>query len=260
MISAYFHSLLTLINIWCLSFLNSIEQSYKKYIIWFYPIETISPIYISDEEQFIQNIKPIFLELIKQDPLNHSNNINPIFYEKKCFTEYMKNPNTKQERIWKTRIQMITTPRGNIIMYYDAYKLGFAYYCDQNVISYDILNSCAMKYVMTYNCRDFFIDEVILPEDTKNPLKVHYIDEKKSENSSNNQSLPFMKPKQNINKIQHDKLRNKFIYLGNMRNFSPCQPPVKKTIKGFASVLLDNIDSGMNWSSYKKQMIDKLNN
>jgi hypothetical protein len=142
-------------------------------------------------------------------------------------------------------------------MYYDPYKLGFAYYSDQNILSYDILNTCAMKYVILYQCRDFFIDEVIIPEDEKNPLKIHYIDEKKSQNSGSHQLSPFMKPKQNINIIQHDKLRNKFIYLGNMRNFSPCKKQTKKAIQGFASVLLDNIDSGKNWASYKKQMNNK---
>jgi len=251
-------SLFNKINILILSFLNGIQQSYKKYFLLLYPNRII--ITISDEERFIQPIKSRFLELIKRDSLDHSQHIDQIFYQKKDFTEYMRSQNTELETTWKTRIILVSTPRGNVIMYYDPYKLGFSYYSDQNVLSYDILNSCAMKYVMIYRCLDFFIDEFTLPEDAKNLLKIHYIDEKKSENSliNHNKLSPFMKPKQNANQIKsQDKLRNKFIYLGNMRNFSPCQKPEKKVVQGFASVLLDNIDSGMNWSSYKKQLNDK---
>jgi hypothetical protein len=254
MISLQFLS--TIINIWYLSFLNSINQSYKKYIIWLYPKQIIT---ISEEDRFNQSIKSRFLEFIKNNSLNHSENINPIFYDKKEFTEYMKNPNTKQERLWKTRIQMITTPRGNIIMYYDPYKLGFSYYCDQNVISYDILNSCAMKYVMIFKCRDFFTDEYILPEDSKNPLKIHFLDEPKKTQLIHSKTSPFMRPKQNsktqpANPPDPDRLRNKFIYLGNMRNFSPCQKE-QKTIKGFVSVLLDGIDNQLSWSNYKNNIM-----
>jgi len=223
---------------------------------FFYPIKKVI---LSEEHKFLESNKERFIRYIDNNNLN-SINIDQLFYQKKDFTEYMRSQNTELETTWKTRILLARTPRGNIIMYYDPYKLGFAYYSDQNVISYDILNSVAMRYVITYNCLHFFIDEFTLPEDAKNPLKLHYIDEKKSEVSLSNHTTlsPFMKPKQNTNQIKsQDKLRNKFIYLGTMRNFSPCQKPVKKVVQGFASVLLDNIDSGMNWSSYKKQLNDK---
>ena len=234
---------------------------------------------LSEEEQFNENIKSKFLELIannnnnnnnKSKSLDYTQNIDEIFYNKTEFSEYMKNPDTQQESIWKSRIQMISTPRGNVIMFYDAYKLGFAYYCDQNVVSYDILNSCAMKYVMTYRCLDFFIDEYVLPEyESNTKLKAHYLDEPKKQQlvkdktNKNNLQSPFLKPK-NINRnsekaITHNKeqeqtkLRNKFIYLGNIRNFIPCQKE-KKTVVGFASVLLDGIDNKISWNSYKNNI------
>jgi hypothetical protein len=142
-------------------------------------------------------------------------------------------------------------------MFYDAYKLGFAYYCDQNVISYDILNSCAMKYVIAYRCFDFFIDEYILPENSKNPLKHHYLDESTGEKNNKSISSLFVKSRQNNileNNSENDnnKLRNKFIYLGNIRNFTPCLKE-KKNILGFASILLDGIDNSLSWNSYKKK-------
>lgn len=246
-----------------------IIYEYSKTIIlstnkWFWN-EEINKNILSIEQQFIENNKSKFSMFITNESTEKSTNIDSLFYQKQEFIEYMKIPNTELERIWKTRILMVTTPRGNIIMYYDPYKLGFTYYSDQNVISYDILNAVAMKYVMTYQCTDFFIDEFILPEEPKNPLRIHFIDEKiqkqlvVNQNKQEKYNSPFMKPKENHNQFsnqQQDKLRNKFIYLGNMRNFTPCQKiqPVKRqVIIGFTSTLLDGIDSGMNWLSYKQR-------
>jgi hypothetical protein len=109
--------------------------------------------------------------------------VETVFSDKKEFTEYMKTQNNEIETIWKTRILMENYSRGNIIMFYDAYKLGFSYYCDQNVVSYDILNAIAMKYVMTYQCLPFFIDETVLPEDYNLELKIHYVEDKKEKRS-----------------------------------------------------------------------------
>jgi hypothetical protein len=41
------------------------------------------------------------------------------------------------------------TPYGNVIMHYDVFKNGFAYYSDIN-LSYKIINAVAMKYVLTF--------------------------------------------------------------------------------------------------------------
>lgn len=209
------------------------------------------------EQEYYEPMLESFQKFISNNDINKNINIDPIFYEKEKFIEYMKVNNTEIETLWKSRIQIISTPRGNIIMFYDPYKLGFSYYCDHNVVSYNILNSCAMKYVMNFKCANFFIDEYILPEDSKNPLKIHYIDEPKKSQINQSQISTFMKPKQNNKNIlpTEDKIRNKFIYLGNIRNFSPCQKP-KNTINGFVSILLNNTDSHISWSSYK----EKLNN
>jgi hypothetical protein len=55
-------------------------------------------------------------------------------------------------------------------MYYDAFKQGFAYYCDQTSIPYNLLNAVAMKYVRIYRCRDFFVDNLETPEENPSPL------------------------------------------------------------------------------------------
>jgi hypothetical protein len=94
---------------------------------------------------------------------NYNENIDAVFYSKSQWTELLKDENNYLEKKWRTKILIENTPRGNIIMYYDAYKLGFAYYSDQTV-PYPVLNAVAMKYVLTFFCRDFFMDEIVLPE------------------------------------------------------------------------------------------------
>ena len=96
-------------------------------------------------------------------PKNYNANIDAVFYSKSQWTELLKDENNYLEKKWRTKILIENTPRGNIIMYYDAYKLGFAYYSDQTV-PYPVLNAVAMKYVLTFFCRDFFMDEIVLSE------------------------------------------------------------------------------------------------
>jgi len=218
--------------------------------------------------QFITILSQKKIEFINPDKIYYSKildkfekapennyNIDPIFFDKKEFNEFMKTPNNSLESIWKTRILMESTSRGNIIMLYDAYKLGFSYYCDQNVVPYDILNTVAMKYVMTYRCYSFFIDELILPG-KENPLITHYLEDKK-ENKKNDS---FIKLKNytsetkdsSIVKKEKEPMKNKFIYLGNIRNFNITQPiPKKNTINNFNSKLLDGITTNMSYNEFK---------
>ena len=81
------------------------------------------------------------------------------------------------EKSWRTRLLMESTPIGNIVMFYDIFKQGFSYYCDQPVIPYDILNSVAMKYVARFSCMDFFMDEYVLGDRYCSPLKVVFIED-----------------------------------------------------------------------------------
>lgn len=95
--------------------------------------------------------------------INYNENIDAVFYSKPEWTRVLKDEDNYLEKKWRTKVLMETTPRGNIVMYYDAYKLGFAYYSDQTV-PYSILNAVSMKYVLTFFCRDFFMDETVVPE------------------------------------------------------------------------------------------------
>ena len=123
-------------------------------------------------EQYIQrqttrllntyNSSPETLSSSRSIP-NYSENIDAVFYSKTEWTEVLKDENNSLETKWRTKILIENTPRGNVIMYYDAYKLGFAYYSDQTM-PYPVLNAVAMKYVLTFFCRDFFMDEIVLSD------------------------------------------------------------------------------------------------
>jgi hypothetical protein len=107
-----------------------------------------------------------------------NDNIEPIFYDKEELTRCLKEENNHLETIWKSRVLIENTSRGNVIMYYDAYKMGFTYYCDKSVVSYDVLNAVAMKYSTVYRCRDFFMDEACI-EGPNKLMKIHFEKEEK---------------------------------------------------------------------------------
>lgn len=223
--------------------------------------------YISPEKIYYNSISEKFQKYISENREDKNNNIHPIFYQQKEYNEVMKIENNNIESLWKTRILMDYNPRGNIIMFYDPYKMGFSYYCDQNVVPYDILNAVAMKYVTMYKCYFFFMDEMLLPE--KNPLKMHYLENKKEEitnkepEKKENKSLKnesFVKLKNykvkdslSMKNEPNTKIKNKFIYLGNIRNFKITQPIVKnKSVKGFQSPLLDGLQHNFSYTEFKK--------
>ena len=68
------------------------------------------------------------------------------------------------ERLWKTRILYESTERGNILFYYNPYKLSFEYYSDAQIVPYSILQYVAKKYVSMNRCRDFYIDMIERPQ------------------------------------------------------------------------------------------------
>jgi hypothetical protein len=250
------------------------------------------------DTKYILPLKTKFVKTFENQTIQYNENIDPIFYDKKGFSICVSESSNRLETSWKTKMLFENTPRGNIIMFYDAYKLGFSFYSDQNVISYDILNAAAMKYVSIFRCRDFFIDESITP--TSSPfIKLHFTDEPKKEVSKSDKSA-FVKlqnySKENPNKkhpkntnssivanlfsfekpIQQEKIvktnepekmKNKFLYLGKMNNFKITQmaPKKRKILAKFTSPLLDNIKLDSNvqrerisYSDFKKS-IEKMN-
>jgi hypothetical protein len=182
-----------------------------------------------------------------------NDNISRTFYVKETYKNEMERKNNSLEKIWKSRIIMEHTPRGNVIMYYDAYKHGFAYYSD-TVIPNDLLNVCAMKYVRVFFCRDFFIDKTYYPMNIISPFaRIHLLEAKKRSEKDNKFDVskgPFAKLKKPVvvgkemgkvavsykekkeeKKKEPEIIKNKFIHLGKTYNFSILQSPTKKTEK-----------------------------
>lgn len=257
---------------------------YYYFLYYFFRIGFIIGFFVQDnnksesfqeiDSKYIIPLKTKFLITFENQTNSYNENIDPIFYNKDEFSKCVSEQHNHLESTWKTKILFENTPRGNIIMFYDAYKLGFSFYSDQNVISYDILNAAAMKYVSFFRCRDFFIDESISP--TSSPfIKLYFTDEPKKDISKSEKStfvklqnyskenqykkkqleinkpsailslFSFEKPKQKVidQTNEPEKMKNKFLYLGKIHNFKMTQvaPKKRKVLAKFTSPLLDTI-------------------
>ena len=192
---------------------------------------------LSPNEAYIEQNTALFVARLEKDNDEANSNIDKRFYLKEAYDEATQEQNGDLEKEWRKRILMEYTPRGNIVMYYDAYKRGFAYYSDTH-ISYPLLNSVAMKYVCVYHCLDFFIDENVHEHVSKSPfLRIHEIDSvKKKEESKSKTDVkkgPFLQPKPKMSKgklrietSQPIMTQNKFVSVGKIRNFTLLEKPV----------------------------------
>ena len=243
----------------------------------------------SDIEQYIDLYSGRFLKTYESTN-TYNDNIGTYFYEKDSLKDMLKMQNNNLEIEWKRRIMYESTPRGNIIMHYDPYKLGFVYYCDTNTISYSLLNAAAMKYCLVYRCRDFFVDNEITPFENPSALiPIHYNEppkkkDKESKTSINNSVFAKLKDyskkteskqtnklndkdknndeKEVVNKIKEkDKCKNRFIYMGKMYNINLLQPLKKPANKmnGFSSQYLEDFNGeaevqerALSYKDYKK--------
>jgi hypothetical protein len=211
---------------------------------------------LTPEEEFLVKAKTHF-DKSYQDPSHiekYNENIDPIFFDTEKYSDITNVPNSELELSWRRRILFVNTPRGNVIMFYDSFKRGFSYYSDQH-ISYPFLNAVAMRYVIIYRCRDFFIDEQILPQEFQSRIlelfkkeDLETVSKKKEDGSGkiDTKAGPFAKFKSYVkpsdpvssaavvkNKINlpkivdikppiitKDLMKNKFIYLGKTMNWN----------------------------------------
>lgn len=226
------------------------------------PVALKSPI-----ETYIDRNLTRFLKTYESTE-KYCENIDAGFYKKDQLKQMLIEANNPLELEWKRRIMYESTPRGNIMMHYDPYKLGFVYYSDTNIMNAALLNAAAMKYCITYRCRDLFVDNGVTPENRHSALiPIHFIDPPaktesvdksatKLDNSAfakfKNYSKQTEKSHPNNKKVtvisptdlqSKDVCKNRFIYMGKMSNKSLLQP-IKKhtnTINGFKSQHLDNL-------------------
>jgi len=237
-------------------------------------------IHFSPEEEFLVKAKTDF-DKSYQDSSHiekYNENIDPIFLDTEKYSDTTKVSNSELELAWRRRILFVNTPRGNVIMFYDSFKRGFSYYSDQH-ISYAFLNAVAMKYVIIYRCRDFFIDEQFLPEEFQSRIlelfkkeDIETVSKKKEEGSGkiDTKAGPFAKFKSYVkpsdpvssaavvkNKINlpkvvdikppiitKDLVKNKFIYLGKTMNWNILNKVSKKNqLIGSKSKLLSDLEN-----------------
>jgi hypothetical protein len=214
---------------------------------------------------------------------NYNENIDPVIYDREKYDELVKNPENHLEKAWTTRILMEITARGNCIMRYNIYKHSFEYYADC-YIPYALLNMLAMKYVLIYRCRDFFVDEHLLPEGHTSGLteSVKKYEEakkqkQKQENADKNGapstklSGPFLrskaakeklkevsnpdKPPKKQEETQAEKTINKFSYMGKLVNFSMLvKPKPVHSMNGFKTELFDC--GKLSYEEYKKRKLE----
>ena len=50
------------------------------------------------------------------------------------------------------------TPKDKVIMFYDANLMSFVYYCDTKDVPYKYLETVARNYVISYDCKQLYID------------------------------------------------------------------------------------------------------
>jgi len=228
-------------------------------------ISTLSTDYISlQKSKFLASF-----EKPSQDSFN--SNIEICFYDPKLHALEVEDANNELEKTWKRRIMFENTPRGNVIMHYDAFKQGFVYYSDNSNIPYFLLNAVVMKYVLLYRCRDFFIDDQVLPKDKHSPLlNINSTSGQVSTDTSI--AKPSEKPalkssafaklknyntvsgKVSSSNLQTDKTdsdkpdeqnytRNKIIHSGKISNFTFLQTTKLVKQVAFSSDLLDGLKS-----------------
>lgn len=213
-----------------------LKSNFYYYFPYFKPITAIPK---TELELFIEKYKKQFFYAINSEK-TFNNNIIADFYDKEKYTKIMKEQNNFLEKKWKSSVLIRNTPRGNVIMCYDSFKMGFMYYCD-NSITYDILNSIASYYVIHFSCLDFFIDNTYYKDNKSKFVDLYCKEDDKEKEKEKKKNSVFLenkdvfikkKPKQNINKEDKTEknkeadekpkeiLRNKFINMGKCANFS----------------------------------------
>jgi len=258
-----------------------------EYGIWAKPPPPITISTLSDDYIKLQTSK--FLASYEK-PLQDSFNMNieKCFYDTKSHILAIEEADNDLEKTWRRRIMFENTPRGNVIMYYDAFKQGFVYYSDASNMPYFLMNAVAMKYVLLYRCRDFFIDDQLTPENKHSPL-LDIINKPDSEAADTSAEKPkeaplalkssaFAKLK-NYNTVSgklidaNNKMdnketektnekkyaRNKIIHSGKISNFTLLQTPKVNKRVAFSSALLDGLKSNsdaqnriFNYRDFKK--------
>lgn len=249
------------------------------------PIPTIS--YTESLQQYYQKHLKQFLAFSAL-PFANENLTDGLFYDSEKYKDI--HHDHEFTRLFRSRVLMETTPLGNIVMFYDHVKLYFAYYSDQVISSYPILNAVAMKYCRLFRVCHLFVDENILVSPLLSLLKEHYyadnmlpptqayqkpFDPEYEIVKQNAHLFKLSKPKSGGNgtnsRIEEkkppidEKFRNRFIHLGRIRDFQLLKKPVSTNTTAFmfddgSSQTADSLfgaRSGgqLDWKSFKSRKL-----
>ena len=255
----------------------------RTYSLFFSNTKTSLVEEIDDTNLFIEKQKKIFLDTFFdmesktiKNKEKWNENIDTKCYSSSDLQDLIQQENNDFELQWKRRLLYETTPRGNIIMFYDLYKQAFAYVSDQQM-NYAILNACAMKYVRIFRCFDFFLDVNILPFDLISPFsllqeqidkkeKEKIVEKKKEMGVFFDKDAPFIKPilKKNVSfatdisiKEKEEKqvrdYHNVFRYLGKISNLPLLMKFIPVKTHPVLSVPVESFD----YVSFKKMQQKK---
>jgi hypothetical protein len=256
---------------------NGLHNSLKRILLFFiYLFQWISTTFKLKQQKQLENKDPkeIYLETRKRTFLalfyektepttaTWNANLDDAMRDPKTLAAILEDPDNELERKWRRMVLIEPTPRGNVFMYYDAYKQGFAYYCDNTVMPYDIMNAVAMKYVITFRCRDLFIDSNVLPK-----IEVAKPENEPLESESKKPNLPntfakFKSYNTSAKKVtmskEDDKVINRFLHLGPVRNWSPIfKKPKMNPLNGFKTDMIPS-NAKLSYQDYKKLQQQQL--
>lgn len=190
-------------------------------------------------------------------------------YENQMFEEYdsLEDRDLTEEDVKDLSLNTITetTPRGDVLMYYDYELQSFVYYSKTKEIPYMYLETVARKYVIKYDCKKIYVD--IRKEYEKGVHKYNEIKEKEKskglaasgeqkegESGANKKRQLFAafksyNRKAEVNSKQKDKIyilreqSNRYSYRGKIEEYKEVELPVENENK--------NID----FSTFKKMKI-----
>lgn len=135
----------------------------------------------------------------------------PLRYEDKYLEQYRKLESIEltKEKLdgLKNTMIMESTPIGNVIMFYDNQTENFVYYSDLT-IPYRYLEVIGRKYVITFNCKNIFVDmneEIKTAEEkkikhTKSVLEVNASNKKETNSNKKDVFTKFKTYNNNVTK------------------------------------------------------------
>ena len=123
----------------------------------------------------------LYLKYTKKNISNEDDESKEIPYSYQYYEEFEKFPviELSKERIKSllNNVLFETTPKGNVIMYYDYDKESFNYYCDVKDISYLYLETVVRKYAINFNCKKLVVNIQKEIENATNKIKESEIKE-----------------------------------------------------------------------------------